>query len=220
MLQAIVQAARTAVQRMRQAHGGAVEEPLAQARRLRTVRSDDRAPGQFSRMAGRRPDKAHDAGRSRARGRHSGAHAERNVAATRLRDQVPAGGSNPAGHRTGGNHRHQLRQRRVSHDQQDHHGRRVRGHVQCGRTAATGAAVHRFVVSGPKLADGQRYGDQFELSAMGPAEDKPATANGRVLPVGRAGKRPHRVHRQLPAARLVPRPVAERTAADRWVYVQ
>jgi len=220
-LQAIVQAARTAVQRMRQAHGGAVKEPLAQTcRRLRTVRSDDRAPGQFPRMAERRPDEAHGAGRSRAGGRHSGAHAEHNVAATRLRDQVPAGGSNPAGHRTGGKHRHQLRQRRVSHDQQDHHGRRVRGHVQFGRTTATSAAVHRFVVTGTKLADGQRYGDQFELSAMEPPEDKPATADGPVLPVRRASKRPHRVHRQLPATRLVPRPVAKRTAADRWVYIE
>lgn len=206
---------------MRQAHGSTVKEPLAQIRRrLRTVRSDDRAPGQFPRMAGRRPGNAQGAGRSRTRGRHSGAHAEHNVAATRLRDQVPSGGSNPAGHRTGGNHRHQLRKRSVSHDRQDHHGGRVRGHVQHGRTTATGAAVHRFVVTGPKLADGQRYGDQFELSAMGPPENKPATADGPVLPVGRAGKRPHRVHRQLPATRLVPRPVAKRTAADRWVYIE
>jgi len=163
-------------------------------------------------MAGRGPDAARGAGRSRARGRHPRTHAERDVAATRLRDQVPAGSSKAACHRAAGNHWPQLRQRPVPHDQQDHHGGRVRVHVQFGRTAATGAAVHRLLVAGPELANGQRNGDQFELSAVGPADDKPATVAGRVLPVGRACQRPHRVHRQLPSARLVPRPVAGRTA--------
>lgn len=203
------------MQPRREALAGTDAVPLANLRagRRPTVRRPDCAPGQFSRVAGRRAVPGRVAGRPRARVPRPRAHAGDDVAAARLRDEKVSGGrpvpnrmaQSPPGRR-------QLvpgagqRRRPVSDGRCDDHSRGFRGAgSRNGPAAAVGPAVHRRHLVGRRRAHGRRDRVQLQLPAVGPAAVVDRTSRGRrVLPARRGRQRLYRVRGQLPAARRVP----------------